>query len=98
MTTYDKEAIYDAEIAPLMTKIIAICREHDIPMAATFQYARKEEDDPAFCTTTLPRGDRCSPRLNRIIHLMQPEPAVSFAEMTVTNPDGSKVISIRRVT
>lgn len=35
----DGEAMYDAEISPLMTKIIGICEKHRIPMLAAFQYA-----------------------------------------------------------
>jgi hypothetical protein len=39
MTYWTKEDIYDEQISPLMTKIIAICKEHQIPMVAQFQYA-----------------------------------------------------------
>lgn len=38
MLEYDKEEIYDAQIAPLMEQIIAICSEHQIPMLASFAY------------------------------------------------------------
>lgn len=51
----DSEATYDAEIAPLMTKIIEICKTHRIPMLACFQYHDAEQEDGAgFCTTRLP--------------------------------------------
>jgi hypothetical protein len=59
----DREPIYDAQIAPLMTQIIAICKEHGIPMAATFRLndgePGAEEDDvedggPLRCTTFIP--------------------------------------------
>lgn len=52
----DSEAIYDAEISPLMTQIIAICKRHRIPMLATFQYSNRETDEgnAHFCTTRLP--------------------------------------------
>ena len=42
----DKEKIYDEKISPLMGKIIAICKEEEIPFFSTFQYS--EED---FCTS-----------------------------------------------
>ncbi|MCI0526392.1 MAG: hypothetical protein L0Y56_02920, partial [Nitrospira sp.] len=36
---YDLEKVYDKQIAPLMTKIIAICKKHKLPMVASFQCA-----------------------------------------------------------
>ena len=42
----NKERIYDEQIAPLMAKIIEICKAEQIPMFADFQYA-----DLDFCTT-----------------------------------------------
>ena len=50
--TWDLESVYDAEINPLMTRIIAICKEHEIPMLATFAY-REDGDVTSFCTTAL---------------------------------------------
>ena len=35
----NKEAIYDEKIAPLVNEILALCKEHEIPMFATFQYS-----------------------------------------------------------
>lgn len=52
---FDLEAIYDEQISPLMTQIIAICKEHDLPMLATFVCAQREDDDPLHCTTYIPR-------------------------------------------
>ena len=43
----DKEKIYDDEIAPWMTDIIAICKKHKMPFFASFQYS-----DDGFCTTS----------------------------------------------
>lgn len=42
----DKENIYDEKIAPLMTQIIDICKENQLPFFASFQYA-----DNDFCTS-----------------------------------------------
>ncbi|MCK4822306.1 hypothetical protein KA005_41470 [bacterium] len=42
----DKESIYDKKIAPLMTQIIDICKEHELPFFASFQCA-----DDSFCTS-----------------------------------------------
>jgi hypothetical protein len=54
MTEWTKEEVYDAEINPLMAKIIAICKEHRIPLVAQFNYANEGDAGPAFCTTVLP--------------------------------------------
>jgi hypothetical protein len=44
----DNEAVYDEQIHPLMAQIIAICKERQIPMLATFVYA-----PDGFCTTVM---------------------------------------------
>ncbi len=49
----DSESVYDAEIAPLMSKIIDICKANRIPMLATFQYSN-DDDGSDFCTTRIP--------------------------------------------
>lgn len=46
---WDLEAVYDTQIHPLMEQIISICKEHEMPMLASFQYA-KNGDDADFCT------------------------------------------------
>lgn len=45
----DNEQIYDEQISPLMTKIIQVCKDNNIPMFATFAYK-----DEKLCTTSLP--------------------------------------------
>lgn len=54
-----REEIYDAEISPLMKQIIAVCKEHDIPLVADFQLDddRESEDAGFHCTTFIvPHG------------------------------------------
>ena len=53
METFNKEDVYDAEIGPLMTKIIDICNGHKIPMLASFTYESCEEKGIGHCTTLL---------------------------------------------
>jgi len=58
----DVEPIYDEQISPLMERIITICKEHGIPMVATFQLNDIPDDyegdngdiGPTYCTTSLP--------------------------------------------
>lgn len=55
---FDKEEIYDKEIAPLMAKIIEICKREGMPMATQF-YLKQERDDAEYenqamwCTSVL---------------------------------------------
>lgn len=34
-----REAAYDEHISPLMTQVIALCKEHKIPLLASFDLA-----------------------------------------------------------
>ena len=54
MSEWTKEDVYDEQISPLMAQIIAICKEHRIPLVAQFNYANEPDDGPRFCTTVLP--------------------------------------------
>jgi hypothetical protein len=52
-TFYDLEDIYDTKIAPIMTQIIALCKEHQLSMIASFAY-RHDAEGYDYCTTYLP--------------------------------------------
>lgn len=60
MKKYDAESVYDEQIQPLMAEIIEICKQHEIPMLATFQL-NNEGSDPGgsgsdlWCSTLLAR-------------------------------------------
>ncbi|KVF22912.1 hypothetical protein [Burkholderia cepacia] len=55
MTTRTKEQIYDEQISPLMAQIIAICKEHGIPIVASF--FTPGDDDPELAVTTALLGN-----------------------------------------
>jgi hypothetical protein len=97
---WDEEKVYDGEIAPLMAQVIAICKAKQIPMLATFQYCNTEEDGAGYCTTSLPFAGRTAASLGNIMNRWDAERRGSHVVLTethVTNPDGSKVITIGRV-
>lgn len=99
--SWDKEDIYDEQIAPLMKQIIAICKANEMPMLFTCQYCDTEEDGPGYCSTMLPFDRQSEPmaNLNRYWdNQRRAHGSVVLAETHVTNPDGSKEIHIRRVT
>ncbi len=45
----NKEKVYDEQIAPLMSQIIKVCKDNDIPVFAEFQYS-----EDGFCKTSIP--------------------------------------------
>lgn len=63
--TWNKETVYDEQINPLMAQIIAICKEHKIPMVASFEYGRRGDADSDLCSTYLAFGDE-APACNRL--------------------------------
>ena len=71
----NREEAYDTHISPLMTQIIALCKEHDIPMLATFQYNDDRGEEGAetkLCTTALPFPDTCEALTKAINCIRQP--------------------------
>jgi hypothetical protein len=81
----DKEQVYDAEISPLMGKIIAICKRSGIACLCTFDLAT-EDNDGLACTTFLPDGDGVFPdHLKRGYDAVGPKSNPIFA-FTVTSP------------
>jgi hypothetical protein len=65
VTAMNKEEIYDQEIAPLMAKIIDVCRANKIPLLAQFHIPTPEDENLA-CTTALLEAD-----FNPPAHLLQ---------------------------
>lgn len=58
---YDLEAVYDAEIAPLMAQILAVCKRERMPMIASFAYAVVDDEDRSFCTSHMNYPERNVP-------------------------------------
>ncbi len=73
MTTGPKEAVYDAEIAPLMAKIIEACKRANIAMIADFELDPQDgdPDDPLLCTTAIVPPTACL-RLKKAAALLRP--------------------------
>jgi hypothetical protein len=80
---FDLEAIYDAEIAPLMTKIIDICKTHGMPMVASFEYANDGNGGEDLCTSLIPRGEWLPPEFERFVKSIR-RPTGGLFAITVT--------------
>ncbi len=54
MNAFDLEQVHDAEIVPRMMEIIELCKQHGIPMLASFCYRHGSEEDAEedFYSTT----------------------------------------------
>lgn len=50
---YDLEEVYDEQIAPLMARILEICKASEMPMIASFAYRTG-----SFCSSALHFNDR----------------------------------------
>lgn len=88
----NSEAVYDAEISPLMTQIIKICRANNIPMIASFQYeqAGVSERGAGFCTTRIACKNESKTFHNAMDLLMQREPDFFAFTITKPKPDAGK--------
>lgn len=53
MKDYDLEAVYDEQIEPLMAQILAICKQHRMPMFASFAYQGTADGRWSTCDSHL---------------------------------------------
>jgi hypothetical protein len=72
---FDLEAVYDEKIFPLMAQIIDICREHRMPMFASFLYGRDssgtDDEQCHFCTTNHGDKGRVSEHFERCLDIVR---------------------------
>ena len=86
----DLEKIYDDQIVPLMTQIIKIAYQHDMPFVSSFQLTDDEDEGPLMCTSCLlPEG--CAERLVQAKELLY-APA-SASTLTLTARDAKGIIT-----
>lgn len=71
--SFELEAVYDEKVAPLMTQIIAICREHNMPMFASFAY-KANADGVDFCTTMIVPPERPIEPFEQCLHAVKTSP------------------------
>ncbi|MBZ5795945.1 hypothetical protein K8353_38090 [Burkholderia contaminans] len=73
MTTITKEQIYDEQISPLMTQIIAICKEHGIPIVASFFTPGNDDPELAVTTALLGNGFEAPKNFGNALRELRPE-------------------------
>lgn len=80
-----KEQIYDAQISPLMVQIIAICKQHKIPVVATFGLGQDDNGDLHCTTVIIPKDFEPSEMLTDLNARIYPE---TRGPMMITTRDG----------
>lgn len=91
MTT-KREAAYDEHIAPLMTQVIAHCKEHKIPLLSCFDLAGEDDEqeggDTLRCTTCIYGPDwPLRPEFEQaLVHFRPPEPTFMAFTITTVKP------------
>ncbi len=85
---FDKEAVYDEQIFPLMGEIIAICQKHEIPMVASFFLREDDEEgeENLYCTSALTAYPHAPRNLKRAVLALQAPEVLAFA-ITVTKAE-----------
>ena len=84
-----KEAFYDEKISPLMTQIIAMCKEAQIPIVADFALDWNEDEQNYLkCTTSiLPEEWGVPDEMPAALRILRP-PKRSPMMVTVRDADG----------
>jgi hypothetical protein len=90
---YDKEAVYDEKIAPLMKEIISICKAEEISMLADFYLASPdmtaEGHDDLHCISYIPAEGNIPEHFPDIkSRLYNRGGKLFFAAYTITTKEG----------
>jgi hypothetical protein len=86
------EDVYDEQISPLMSQIIAICNKHKIANVASFALDEDDDGQRLLCTTCNIKDEVQPPaKFEECVEILYRRP---LAVMTVetTHADGSKTI------
>ena len=89
----DREAIYDEEIAPLMDRIIEVCKRDGIPFFCDFQLTEIVDDGDErsglFCTTSVfEYGWEESEKFRKYLSIGRPKKEFSAFMFTTHTSDG----------
>ena len=91
-----KEHVYDMQIEPLMTQIIAICKMHGVAMLASFAIHGEGgagSENSLYCTTHLPAElGIYDPVLVRGLEAVKPR-RLSGMMIKMVEPDGKTTIT-----
>ncbi len=84
----ENESVYDEQIHPLMAKVIALCKEHGIGLAAQFQ-VRDEDEEPIAVTTVLTgKTYRSTPEFTALGEKLYRQTRPPTLRLTTRNAEG----------
>ena len=84
----DNEGVYDALISPLMTQIIAVCKEHQIPLAFQCQYS-----EDGLVSTLLPVDGQSSEHQSVHVAIQRTRRAQTSAlHLRIDHGDGTQTL------
>ena len=87
-----KEEVYDAEVYPLMDKIIKICKKNKIAMVATF-HTPNDDDPDLLCSTALTTKEFDPPeKYCKMVVMLMGNESRSTTKLTTRDKDG-KIIA-----
>ncbi len=92
----NREQAHDEKISPLMTQIIAICKEHQIPFVASFQLDDNPDDpdDCTFCTSGIVLDEwEPSEAIVKAFDILRPRVPSLQAMLTTEHNDGTKTVT-----
>jgi hypothetical protein len=79
----DLEQVYDEQILPLMRQILDICKEHEMPMVASFNY-----QDEMLCTSAILPKESAPECLKRALRIIQGDDAGMIALAVTKSKEG----------
>ena len=83
----NKEEIYDEQISPLIAQILAICKEHKVPMVA--QFGIPTDGDPDLCCTSALLTDEYEPHPHMLEAFGVLKPGGTVAPMNLVTEDAA---------
>ncbi len=86
---YDCTRVFEEELRPLVDRMIAVCREHRIPMFVLLQVASKGYDVTCMTASTGRCGRELCPRTTAAMYLNTPEANVVFGSVVVPPEESS---------
>ncbi len=80
MSTWTREPVFEAKIAPLLKQIVDLCLEHDIPFVVRFQIGQCEEHGGHYCGMAF-TPDRASPPMQLLHRIADPRSQLTVVDV-----------------
>ena len=94
METFDLEKLYDEKISPLISQVIEICKDNNVPMffSACYKNDPNNPDGEMFCTTAILPENRKPQVLWEFYNYIIGHRSPSAMNITIDHGDGTKTL------